>query len=208
MSDAVLVIGTALAEVFVALVDGSEVIAEVRIAGGRGMMDHLAGAVRSVMAEREFGAVAALVGPGSFTGIRAGLALAHGIALGRGCPVVGVTVGEAVRAGLGWEGTLWVATDAKRGTVFLEGDGAVRSVLLEAVDRPEPMPLVAGDMAAAVAERLGARVAIPALPEALGVARAARARLAGALGAMPPLPLYVDAPQTSAPGAAVRPPPA
>ena len=40
--------------------------------------------------------VAVTVGPGSFTGIRAGLALAHGIALAAGVPVVGVTVGEAL----------------------------------------------------------------------------------------------------------------
>ena len=208
MSDAVLVIGTALAEVFVALVEGSRVVAEARIAGGRGMVEQLAGATRAVMDGRDFGAIAALAGPGSFTGIRAGLALAHGIALGRGCPVVAVTVGDAVRAGLAWEGPLWVVTDAKRGTVFLEGDGPVRSVAIEAIGRPAVMPLMAGDMGAVLAARFGAQVAARALPDALGVARAARAQLAGEQAAIPPLPLYVDGPQTSAPGSAMRPPPA
>ena len=43
-------------------------------------------------------AVAAVVGPGGFTGIRAALALAEGIGLGAGIPVIGVTTGEALAA--------------------------------------------------------------------------------------------------------------
>ena len=40
--------------------------------------------------------IAVTVGPGSFTGIRAGLALAHGIGLAAAVPVIGVTTGEAL----------------------------------------------------------------------------------------------------------------
>lgn len=72
--------------------------------------------------------IAVTVGPGSFTGIRAGLALAHGIALGAGIPVVGVTVGEALADALPHLGVrqLWTAIDSRRGRVFLEQHGLTR----------------------------------------------------------------------------------
>src|SRR3984885_4623281 len=40
--------------------------------------------------------IAVTVGPGSFTGIRGGVALAQGLAVAAGRPVVAVTVGEAL----------------------------------------------------------------------------------------------------------------
>ena len=68
--------------------------------------------------------VAVTVGPGSFTGIRSGLALAHGIGLATNTPVVGVTVGEAMAHAFPHLGdrALWIVTDSRRGHVFLERD--------------------------------------------------------------------------------------
>ncbi|MFL5251976.1 MAG: tRNA (adenosine(37)-N6)-threonylcarbamoyltransferase complex dimerization subunit type 1 TsaB, partial [Rhodopila sp.] len=48
--------------------------------------------------------VAVTVGPGSFTGIRGGIALAQGIGLAAGCPVIGVTVGESLAESLSLPG--------------------------------------------------------------------------------------------------------
>jgi len=66
--------------------------------------------------------VAVTVGPGSFTGIRGGVALAQGIAVAADRPVVGVTVGEALADSLPLLGgrTLWCATTSRRGRIFLE----------------------------------------------------------------------------------------
>jgi tRNA threonylcarbamoyladenosine biosynthesis protein TsaB len=44
----------------------------------------------------ELDIIAVTVGPGSFTGIRAGVALAQGISFAAGCPAIAVTVGEAL----------------------------------------------------------------------------------------------------------------
>jgi tRNA threonylcarbamoyladenosine biosynthesis protein TsaB len=79
--------------------------------------------------------VAVTVGPGSFTGIRAGLALAHGLALAAGVPVIGVTVGEALADSLPHLGErrLWVAIDSRRARVFLERDDQITAELLEAL---------------------------------------------------------------------------
>ena len=45
-------------------------------------------------------AVAVAVGPGSFTGIRIGVAAAKGLAFGAGIPVIGVSTLEAMATGL------------------------------------------------------------------------------------------------------------
>ncbi len=211
MSRRVLVLGTALAEAFAALVEDDRIVIERRVCGGRGLAERLPSMIDGLI-QNDVTLIAALVGPGSFTGIRAGLALAHGLSFGADCPVVGVTVGEAVREGLGWRGALWVATDARREHIFLEGDGPPRPVAIADLTLPAAMPLLAGDRADRVEQRLAAlgglpRIAARPLPGALGVADAARARLDGRLEPLPCLPLYIDAPDVSGP-AAGRPPPA
>lgn len=149
----------------------------------------------------ELDALAASVGPGSFTGIRAGLALAQGIALVRGIPIIGVTTGEAVAAAIGDTGgrTLWVATETRRpGKIYLERNGEARSVALEGVAAPAGPVLLAGDGAAALAvlwRAQGADVALaPGEADAVALGRAALARAMGRLAPRPPVPLYVDPP--------------
>jgi tRNA threonylcarbamoyladenosine biosynthesis protein TsaB len=213
----VLAIDTALAVAVVGLVDGGgQVVREASSNGGRGLVERLPALVAGVLGGERVDLIGVVVGPGSFTGIRAGLALGHGLAIGFGCAVVGVTVREALSVGLavGLEvagpGAFWVATDALRGGVFLEGDGPPRSVRIEELVAPSGGLLVAGDRGAALAAHLGggAWLAARLVPSVLDVASAARARFEGRLGERAALPLYVDAPEVSRPAVAPRPPPA
>lgn len=68
---------------------------------GRGHAEHLMGTVEAVMAQAGLGfeqlcGIAVTIGPGSFTGIRVGVAAARGFALARNLPVTGVTTLESL----------------------------------------------------------------------------------------------------------------
>jgi len=180
-------------------------------------------------------AVAVTVGPGGFTGLRAGLALASGLAAGAGAPLVAVSTGEVLAAALpealrATRATL-AAIDSKRGRLFVElfppAPGPPRSLGLPVVVDAEGLaewlaaaegpagagPLaVAGDAAEAAAALLAAagREAIVTdsrLPDAAAAGLVALARLGGRLAPLAPEPLYVEPPELRPP-AALRPAPA
>ncbi len=162
-------------------------------------------------------AVAVVVGPGSFTGLRSAIALAEGIALGRGARLVGVTTGEALAAALPEairaEREVWAAVDTKRGRLALERI-APRSlaaiappVVLAEGELPWPAGPVAaaGDAAPLVAARLQARGADvmltdSRLPDAGAAALVAAQRLAGTLPMRGAAPLYAEPPAVRRPG--------
>lgn len=87
------------------------------------------------IAYSQIGQIAVTRGPGSFTGIRVGLATARGLALGLKVPVVGVSVLAAIALEHKPDITtgqtpLVTAMDAKRGEVFMQiysTDGAAVS---------------------------------------------------------------------------------
>ena len=158
--------------------------------------------------------VAVTVGPGSFTGIRAGLALAHGIGRAGGIPVIAVTVGEALRDSLPHLGgrQLWSVIDSKRGRVFIERENEIIAAPLDELPQPSGRIAIAGDAAPVVAARLAARDADvmltdARLPMARHIAVVAEQRFAGQLPPRPALPLYVDPPEARLPAGGLRPAP-
>ncbi len=182
------------------------------IAGG--LMETPAMEAGSSGATAQLDLIAVTVGPGSFTGLRAGLALAHGIALAAGVPVVGVSVGEALAEAFPRLGrrTLWSAIDSRRGRVFLERDGVVVAMALEDLPRPDGPVAIAGDAAIAVAARLAARevdvmLTDARLPLARHIARVGERRVAGELPPRAAQPIYVDPPEARLPAAGLRPAP-
>jgi len=72
------------------------------------------------LAAKDLGAVAVSVGPGSFTGLRVGLATAKGLALGTGAMLVGVPTLEVLAEGYTVpDVTICALLDARRGEVFM-----------------------------------------------------------------------------------------
>lgn len=215
----ILTLDSALARCAAAVVQDDHVLAEQQEELRRGQAARLPVMVQAVLQAAELTAddldlIAVTVGPGSFTGIRAGLALAHGLALAAGRKLVGVSVGEALAEALPpLPGrTLWSAIDSRRGRVFLERAGDVAAFLLDSLpDPPGPLAL-AGDAAIEVAARLAARgrdvmLTGARLPAPLPIARAACRRARGELPARAAQPLYVDPPEVRLPPGGLRPPP-
>lgn len=214
----VLSLDSALARVSAAVLDDERTLVADMRDGARGM-GALPAMAKAVLAEAgiaagALGLIAVTLGPGSFTGIRGALSLAHGIGLAAGIAVIGVTVPEAIAAVLpplpGRR--LWVAIDNRRGRVFLDIGGEIAAVALDALPAPDGPIALAGDAAPAVAARLAERGADAVmtearLPEPLGIFRAARDRLRGALPPRPAQPLYIDPPEAKPPAGGLRPAP-
>jgi len=120
-----LAIETATPAQSVALVEDDRLLAELsyEAQGNRGGV--LLPTVDQVLkkagvAAKDLDVVAVSVGPGSFTGLRVGLATAKGLALGAGARVVGVPTLEALAEGYASaDATICALLDAYRGEVYM-----------------------------------------------------------------------------------------
>jgi tRNA threonylcarbamoyladenosine biosynthesis protein TsaB len=215
----ILALDAALARCSAAVLEGTTVLAHEAAPGGRGQPALLAPMASRVLAASAIpatalDAIAVTVGPGSFAGLRSAIALAQGLALAAGRPVIGVRVAEALAATLALPPgrALWVAIDSRRNRIFLDRDGQIAPVALDALPRPPGPIALAGDAAIEVACRLAARGADvmltdARLPDAVAVARIGALRLAGALPPLAAQPLYIDPPEAKLPAGGLRPAP-
>ena len=138
----VLALDTAGVDCAAAVYDsGSDsVMGEVTETIGRGHAEHLMHLVDEALAKAGVALsaierVVVTVGPGSFTGIRIGVAAARGFALSLGIPAVGITTLEVMAAAAGKQDPgkpVLAAIDAKREEIYLQAFDGNGSPLDEA----------------------------------------------------------------------------
>lgn len=117
-----LVIDSATAACSAALIDGAELIEERHEMVGRGHAERLVPMVAELLAGRRPDAILVDCGPGSFTGVRVGLAAAHGLAIGWRIPLFGFS-SLAVIAAAAPEEELAVALHGGHGQLFIQTYG-------------------------------------------------------------------------------------
>jgi tRNA threonylcarbamoyladenosine biosynthesis protein TsaB len=113
-------------------------------------------------------AVAVGVGPGTFTGLRIGVATARAIAHGRGIPLHPVSSLAALAAGIG-ESPALPLIDAKRGELFgalYDGDEELTAAF---VARPDEIAVRAGERAAAALAAGDGAIRFRSVLEAAGI---------------------------------------
>lgn len=204
----VLALDTSLFACSAAVVDDGRVLARRIEPMSRGHQERLAPLVAELMGEAGLGfdrldRIGVTVGPGSFTGLRVGLAFAKGLGAALGVPVIGIGSLEALAQPI--RGAVLSVLDAKRGQVYLQAfaDGVP-------VSAPDALPVetaaarvaemapdtLIGTGAALLAQmRPGARVI-----EADHADPVAVVALAAARAPTPPRPLYLRAPDAKLPG--------
>lgn len=202
----ILALDTCLNACSTALWQDGRALAVRREAMPRGQQERLAPMVAELMAEAGasfdgLDRIGVTVGPGSFTGLRVGLAFAKGLGLALDVPVVGVGTLEALAFGA--PGLVAAALDARREQLYLQlfQDRAP-------LDAPEAVTLAQArarlQVAGPAATLIGSGAAMLARPgdravDCDGPDPAAIAQLAALAEPAAPRPIYLRAPDAKLP---------
>ncbi len=173
----------------VALLDDDDIIAERHEELGRGHAERLIPWIAALPEGGRADQIVAGCGPGSFTGVRIGIAAARGLGLGWDVPVFGLS--SLALMAVRWdEAALTVAIEGGHGEIFtqdFEGKplmavGELRSLPFEQAVAASAHDLIISNAAARLVAARGWGRAADASP------RAADARLIKTFG--PPVPIY------------------
>lgn len=140
--------------------------------------------------------IAVTVGPGSFTGIRVGVAAARGLALALGIPAVGVSTLAVLAAAETGGAPVVAAIDAKRGEVYVQDfdqTGPIGEATIGSIDDAQNLVRRLGARVTGSAAPLLAGDAVETQPDHFPIAIVAKL---GAVGdpAGKPKPLYLRGP--------------
>ena len=193
MPSDLLVLGfdTSAAHCAAALLCGDRVVASTHEDMGRGQAERLMPLLEDVLAKggatwAELAAIGVGTGPGNFTGIRISVAAARGLALGLGCPAIGVNGFDALAHGA-CDLPALCAVVAPRDHLYLGPDGDLPARLVPVGDAADRTVICATDTAAMSAA--GVRVVAPAYSIAEATARVAMTRIGQDVSRR--VPLYI-----------------
>ena len=210
----VLSLDTALAACSVAVTRDGDVLAALSEPMHRGHQERLAPMVEEAMraAGLPFTAIDRIgvtVGPGSFTGLRVGLAFAKGLGLALDRPCVGICTLEALAASDPGPGLTVAVIDARRGQLYLQAFESGAAVMapdalpievavarLAELWRGGPLRLNGPGAVLLAASAPGAEIVERTAPDPAAICALA-VRKAASTGARP---LYLRAPDAKLPG--------
>lgn len=218
----VLAFDTTMAACSVAVWQDGDVRAHFHQAMMHGQAEALLPAIEQTLSDAnisyaDLDRIAVTLGPGSFTGVRVGLATARGVGAAAGLPVIGLATTDVIAAEARSHTSLpiAVAVDARRAEVYLHlfgpdgialEDPACALPIDAAVSLNDAEWAVAGDGAERVLEHCGGRLdgVKPHVPSAAVLAALAAERIAPA---DMPRPIYVRPPDAALPkhGGRLRP---
>lgn len=168
---------------------------------GRGHAERLVPMIAELLAGRTASDILVGVGPGSFTGIRVAIAAAHGLAIGWGARLQGMSSLALLAAGLSADGEVAAAVIGGHGELFVQqfnGPGtqptsALKNLVPAAAARFATAELVVGSGAAQLVEARGWGEACEGWPSAANALK-----LPESLRTLPAKPVYARAPDARA----------